>query len=118
MIVINTDFGRTPFKSLGNAPNAGSLGRDHWPDAFCSVLIGGPIMTKGVVGSISDAANTGAVADVPFTPTDMRAALLLAMNINPFEPENYPQGQLSPQFAGAADHTAAMQALRTTILGV
>jgi hypothetical protein len=118
MIVINTDFGRTPFKSINNMVTPGSLGRDHWPDAFCSVILGGPITTTGVVGSISDAANTGAVADVPFSPMDMRAALLLAMNINPFENENYPLGQLSAVFAGAVDHTAAMVALRTTILGV
>ena len=117
MIVINCDFGRTPFKSSGGQPDPGSLGRDHWPNGFCSVLIGGPV-AKGIAGSISDAANQGGVADIPFSPTDMRAALLLAMNINPFENENYPQGALSAQFAGAPDHTAAMIALRQTILGV
>lgn len=118
MIVLNTEFGRTPFKSNGNSPDAGSKGRDHWPSAFASVLIGGPITTKGVVGSISDAANLGGVADISYTPTDMRAALLLAMNINPFMTENFAQGSLSAPFAGAADHTAAMTQLRQTILGI
>jgi hypothetical protein len=112
MIVINTEFGRTPFKSFGNSPSAASKGRDHWPDAFCNVMIGGPIATPKVLGSISDAAGAGGVADISYTPTDVRAAQLLAMNINPFEAENYQQGALSSPFATAADHTAAMVALR------
>jgi hypothetical protein len=118
MIVINTEFGRTPFKSSGNAVSAGSKGRDHWPSAFTSVLIGGPITTKAVVGSISDAANTGGVADKSYTPTDMRAALMLAMNINPFMNENFAQGSLSEPFASAASHNAAMELLRQIILGI
>jgi hypothetical protein len=118
MIVINTEFGRTPFKSSGGVPNAGSLGRDHWPSAFCSVLVGGPITTKAVVGSISDAVNLGGIADISFTPTDLRAAALLAMNINPFMNENFAQGALSNAFALAANHDAAMIQLRQTILGI
>jgi hypothetical protein len=118
MIVINTEFGRTPYKSIGSVPDATSEGRDHWPSAFASVLIGGPITSHGVVGSISDAPDTGGVADISYTPTDMRAALLLAMNINPFENENFAQGSLSAPFATAMDHTAAMIQLRTTILGI
>ena len=117
MIVINTEFGRTPFKSVSDNPVPASLGRDHWPDAFCSVLIGGPITTKGVVGSISDALVLGAVADDPYNATDMRAALLVAMNINPFESENYALGQLTSSLA-TGDHEAGMIALRQTILGV
>ncbi len=112
LIAINTEFGRTPFKSVGNMPVAASMGRDHWPDAFCSVMIGGPITTPKVLGSISDAANLGAVADISYTPTDLRAAQLLAMNIDPFEAENYQLGALSAPFAGAANHTAGMVALR------
>lgn len=118
MIHITTDFGRTPFKSLGDIPTSVSLGRDHWPQAFCSVLIGGPITTAGVVGSISDAADTGAIADISYTPTDVRAAMLVAMNIDPFEPENYALGQLSSVFSTAPNHTEAMIRLRQTILGV
>lgn len=117
MIHITTDFGRTPFKSLSGSPSAGSLGRDHWPQAFCSVLIGGPA-AAGVIGSISDAANLGAVADASYSPSDVRAAMLVAMNIDPFEPENYAQGQLSSEFSLATDHTAAMIALKQKIIGV
>lgn len=118
IIVINTEFGRTPFKSLGTVPNAGSLGRDHWPQAFCSVVIGGPITTAGVVGSIMDGSSTATVADIPYTPTDLRAALLLAMNIDPFETENFALGSLSAPFSTAMDHTAAMVLLRQKILGI
>lgn len=118
MIHITMDFGRTPFKSQGDAPNAGSLGRDHWPQGFCSVLIGGPITTAGVVGSISDAVNLGGIADISYSPTDVRAAMLVAMNIDPFEPENYALGQLSSEFSTAPTHTEAMVRLRQKILGV
>jgi hypothetical protein len=118
LIVINTEFGRTPFKSSGNAPNSGSLGRDHWPQGYVNVLIGGPITTPAVIGSISDAANTGGVADISFTATDVKAAALVAVGINPFESENYALGQLSNPFGSAATHEDAMELLRTDILGV
>jgi len=118
LIHITTEFGRTPFKSIGDQVNAASLGRDHWPDAFCSVLIGGPITQAAVLGSISDAANTGAVATTSYSPTDVRAAMLVAMGIDPFEPENYALGQLSAPFSTAPTHTDGMVLLRQQILGV
>ena len=123
LIVINTEFGRTPCKSepaappLGTACDPTSVGRDHWPQAFVNVLIGGPITTRGVVGSISDAANLGAVADISFGPTDVRSAALVAAGINPFESENYALGQLSASLTGVT-HEQAMINLRQTILGV
>ena len=118
LIHITTEFGRTPFKSQGDVVNLSSLGRDHWPEAFCSVLIGGPITTSAVLGSISDAANNGAVATTSYSPTDVRAAMLVAMGIDPFEPEAYALGQLSSDFSTAPTHTDGMILLRQNILGV
>lgn len=43
IVVVNMEFGRTPFKSSGDSPNPASLGRDHWPDAYVTALFGGPI---------------------------------------------------------------------------
>ncbi len=126
MIVINTDFGRTPFRSTGNSPNPASNGRDHWPDAYTKVLIGGPVpleMADGVanrvVGSISDGTDETVVADVPFSATDTKAAILLAAGVDPFAGENFALGSLTPDLVGAgADlHHATMVNLRQTILG-
>ena len=119
LIIISTEFGRTPFKSLGDMPNpAMSIGRDHWPQAYVNVLIGGPITSRAVIGSISDAADLGGVADASHTPTDVKAAVLVAAGINPFESESYAVGQLSAPFGSATTHEQAMELLRTNLLGV
>jgi hypothetical protein len=31
LVVLKTEFGRTPYRSIGGAPNPASDGRDHWP---------------------------------------------------------------------------------------
>jgi hypothetical protein len=125
LIIITTEFGRTPCKSLpgplplGTTCDPGSMGRDHWPQAFVNVLIGGPITTRGVVGSISDAPELGAVADISYTPTDVHAAALVAAGINPFESETYALGQLSASLTGPTlTNEQTMINLRQTILGV
>ena len=123
LIIINTEFGRTPCKSspgpapLGTVCDASSMGRDHWPQAYVNVMIGGPINSRGVVGSISDAAGLGAIADISYSATDVRAAALVAAGINPFESETFALGQLSASLTGLT-HEQAMINLRQTILGV
>ena len=127
MIMINTDFGRTPFKSSGGNPAPGSNGRDHWPEAYVQVLIGGPIpleaadgVANRVVGSISDGTDPTVVADVPFTATDIAAAAQLATFTNPFAAENFALGSLTPSLiGGGADlHHSTMINLREMIFGV
>jgi len=119
MIVINTEFGRTPFPSYSDQIDESSNGRDHWPYGYCAALIGGPIQTSGVVGSISDDPGYGAMADIPFNVTDMRAAVLVAMGIDPFVDEIYPVGELTADaFPTSGSHEAAAEALRQTILGL
>lgn len=122
MIIITTDFGRTPFKSIGNAVNLASTGRDHWPQAYVNVLIGGPITTKAVIGSINDAPDLAGLPDPPmggmdfsFSPTDVHAAAMVAVGINPFESENYAVGQLTASLTGIS-HEATMEKLRDEIL--
>jgi len=122
MIIINTEFGRTPFKSEGGIPNNGSEGRDHWPSAYVNVLIGGPIPTTTdsapgrVVGSIKDGTNASVEADIPYSATDVAAAALTAAGIDPFENENFALPQLTGSLVGA-NHQATMVNLRQTILG-
>lgn len=79
MIVINTEFTRTPNKS--------GSGRDHWPDGFVSVLIGGPITSRGIAGGLNSSSLV--VGGTDFSPTDVYGAVLLAAGIDPFEPENF-----------------------------
>lgn len=123
LVIINTEFGRTPFKSLGDMEVLGSLGRDHWPSAYVTVMFGGPIPAAAdgapgrVVGSIVDGTGELAVADIRYTATDMRAAAMLASGVNPFEPENFALGQLTGSLV-VGDHAATMAQIRQTLLGV
>jgi hypothetical protein len=125
MIVLSTEFGRT----IGTS-------RDHWPFGFCNVLIGGPVV-RGVSGALRDtffgatAAQDGRVDTTPapapsagnpfpvprsFSPADLRAAILVAANIYPFESEQFAVRDIS--FAGASsDHRSLMMALKTGVLG-
>ena len=126
LIVISTEFGRTPFKSTSNNPNAASNGRDHWVEGYAVAMIGGPIQQRGVVGTLSDTpagsdgTGTGlALSD--YSPTDVRAACLVGLDINPFEGELYPVGDIAPSIQEENSDTAHEQTminLRSTILGV
>lgn len=120
LIVIRTEFGRTPYRSIGGAPSAGSSGRDHWPEGYASVLIGGPIKAAGVAGSISDGTGgTGqGIADTStsYQPQDVQAAALLGIGIDPFADGNLPVGDLSPSLQGT--HAVATNNLRQQLLGV
>ncbi len=120
IILINTEFGRTPFRSSNDVEVPTSKGTDHWPEAYAQILIGGGI-PKGVVGSIKDGTgldkvNIG-VADEAYTPTDVKAALLVATGINPFEADIFPVGDISSSLQGS-DHVATSVNLRQRILGL
>jgi hypothetical protein len=88
MIVITTEFGRTPNRE-------GGTGRGHYPTAYTNLIIpavaNAPVPysrpTRRVVGgidadaSVYDADGSGIDA---ITPTDLRAAMLMALAIDPF----------------------------------
>lgn len=120
LIVLKTEFGRTPYRSRGGSPLPASMGRDHWPDGYVNVLIGGPIQTAGVVGSISDGTgNMGqgvAEANANYKPQDIQAAALLGVGIDPFADGNLPVGDLTASLGGS--HPTARLNLRQTLLGV
>ena len=126
MIVLSTEFGRTPFKSLFDDPNPSSDGRDHWTEGYAIALIGGPIQSRDVVGELTDTLEsinplTTGLAVSDLSPTDVRAACLVGLGINPFEGELYQVGQIAPSLQGANPSTAheeTMINLRSAVLGV
>ncbi|MEY3214590.1 MAG: hypothetical protein RIT28_5071 [Pseudomonadota bacterium] len=90
LIVLNTEFGRTPFVQQGSGD-----GTNHHPYGYVTVLIGGPIGEEqaGVVGAIGPTA----WADRYVTPIESRAAVLAAMGIYPFTQESFAIGDLREQ---------------------
>ena len=94
LVVINSEFGRTPtFQSISGNPG---FGRNHWPFGYTTILIGGPIAagSRGIRGGFD--AQGAALPEHQYSPTDMRAALLLAAGIDPFAPDTFRIGEFSP----------------------
>ncbi|MEZ4266730.1 MAG: DUF1501 domain-containing protein [Myxococcota bacterium] len=85
LVVINTEFGRTPKAQNGN-------GRNHHPYGYVTVMFGGPIgpAQRGIYGAI----NAKGDATEWLTPVEMRAAVQLAAGIWPFEPEAFAVGDV------------------------
>ncbi len=108
MIVINTEFGRTPGTQFKDGQNTG---RNHWPQAYTTALIGGPIQKAqaGLRGAIDI---YGQPIDA-ITPTQLRAATLAAMGIYPFEAENFAVGMVP-----GGNAVAASKWLRDNLLGL
>jgi hypothetical protein len=77
MIILNTEFGRTPRAQ-------GQTGRNHHPYGYVTAFIGGPT-TKGIAGAIGPDGN----ADMYATPAQNRIAALLALGIWPFSQEAF-----------------------------
>jgi hypothetical protein len=78
LILLTTEFGRTPAAE-------GSNGRNHFPYGYANVLIGGPIRTRGVAGAVGPDAR-----GVDFSsPAETRVAALLALGIWPFSSDAF-----------------------------
>ncbi|HAN31886.1 MAG TPA: hypothetical protein DCQ06_09845 [Myxococcales bacterium] len=105
LVVINTEFGRTPWA-------VGLTGRNHHPGAYVTAMLGGPIGSaqKGIVGAI----DSSGVATKPLTPSETRAATLVALGIYPFAQEAYSIHDIN----GVKTEEAALQKLRKEVLGV
>ncbi len=87
MIVLNTEFGRTPYLQEGSY-----AGTNHCPYGYVTVLIGGPITEEqqGIVGAIGPDAE----ATTYVSPSESRAAVLAAMGIYPFTQESFAVGDI------------------------
>jgi hypothetical protein len=111
MIVINTEFGRTPNKE-GNGD-----GRAHYPYAYANLIIPpaatGPAFPfrpqRRVLGGIDQNGRVqaqGGSTIAAITPTDLRAAMLMALGIDPLaKPDG---GSLGSAF-GVGDLSEGMQ---------
>ena len=69
------EFGRTPQLK----PRGG--GRDHWPNAWSTVLAGGGIKGGQVIGKTSD--DGMQIADRPVTAPEFLATITKALGIDP-----------------------------------
>jgi hypothetical protein len=115
MVVINTEFGRT------NGVNA-QKGRDHWTVGYVSTLIGGPLSggasIRGAI-ELGGAQEGYAVAAHRYSPTDVRAAILLAAGIDPFAAGNFRVSDFSDALtAGIGTEADIRDRLRGWILGL
>jgi hypothetical protein len=125
LVVIKTEFGRTP----SVAGSGDFAGRDHWPQGYVNVLIGGPIAARGIAGAIGfsgaergfarpvTVAMDGSVDRGHFTPSEYQGGLMLAAGIFPFEAENFGVGDMSVATRGPTEEATA-SAIRQHVLGV
>lgn len=102
LIVLTTEFGRTPYKQ-------GANGRNHWPYGFPMMFIGGPIQSASVFGACGEEG----YATVASTPQENRMAALLALGIWPFAPESYNVSDVP----GAANEIEAALSVQQRQLG-
>lgn len=114
MVVLKTEFGRTPQPS----PATGPQGRDHWPHGYACALIGGPVATRGIAGSIAAGGSYRGQARQGhhFNPSELQAALMLAADVFPFEQENFGVGSMSGLTQDQTEEATAI-AIREKVLG-
>ncbi|MEM9453735.1 MAG: DUF1501 domain-containing protein [Myxococcota bacterium] len=108
LVVITTEFGRAPHRQDEDG------GLNHWPQGYVSVLMGGPVDEggAGIFGSID---SQTAQARSFITPAELRAGLLDALGIYPFDAAAFGLGDLQ---GGPADDATAIAGLRRAVLGV
>ena len=78
MIVVATEFGRTP--RLRTGPPNNSIGRDHWPDAYSALISGGGLRMGQVIGATD---SRGAYpTEGPCSPQDLLATIYRHLGVN------------------------------------
>lgn len=105
MVVINTEFGRTPHRQ-------GDTGLNHWPQGMINVLIGGPIAERGVYGSITE---DQGYAQTYITPAENRMLVMMALGIYPFSSQTFAVGDVT---GGVKNQLEAARRLRDVYLGI
>jgi hypothetical protein len=79
LVVIVSEFGRTPRLRVGPPDNA--IGRDHWPDAYSALVAGGGLRMGQVVGATN--ARGEYPSESPCTPQDLLATIYRHLGIDP-----------------------------------
>ena len=105
LIVINTEFGRSPGRQ-------DVTGRNHWPYGYVTAMFGGPVggAQKGIVGAI----DSKGIAVEPLRPAETRAATLAALGVYPFSSDAFSASDVS----GSASELDAALKLKEIVLGV
>ena len=112
LIVINSEFGRTPLLSSNG-------GRDHWPFGYLSMSIGGPITAAngGIRGGFDSEGLP--LPGHAYSPTDVRGAMLLAAGIDPFGPDGLRLEEFSASLtASSLTHAVARDRLVECCFGL
>jgi hypothetical protein len=89
LVILNTEFGRTPIAQPNDGAGSDGSGRNHHPYGYVTAFIGGPVTTAqaGISGAIGP---DGIAVDGSFgTPAENRIAALLALGIWPFAQEAF-----------------------------
>jgi len=79
LVVVATEFGRTPRIRTGPPDNA--IGRDHWPDAYSTLVSGGGLRMGEVIGATN--ARGEYPTDSPCTPQDVLATIYRHLGVDP-----------------------------------
>jgi hypothetical protein len=80
LVVVTSEFGRTPRIGTTTGNVNGPDGRDHWSKVFCSVFAGAGVRGGQAIGQ-SDR-NGAYPARLPFTPGDFAATIYNALGID------------------------------------
>lgn len=81
LVVAVGEFGRTPkLGQFTQSTNTQKSGRDHWPNAFTSLLSGGGVRGGQVYGATTR--DGGYVHDRPVTPADLTATVMYHLGID------------------------------------
>ena len=106
LIAVTTEFGRSP------ALQPGLDGLNHWPHMTACALIGGPIDAPAIAGY---ARESDGIAMQAASPAELRAALLVALGVYPFDAG----GLATSDIQGSdGDPTRALTRLPRHVLGV
>jgi hypothetical protein len=116
LIVLSTEFGRTPH-------NEGLSGRNHYPEAYANVIIPPRTATrqpagKRIVGRIDADGLPFRPPSSPvasLSPTDLRAAMLVALGIDPFTDGNFGSGGLTQGIGGEGDEIARSRLVKEVL---
>lgn len=112
MVVINTEFGRTPERQ------GVTVGTNHHPEGYVQLFIGGPMQASGnldghahsIYGHITEAEGA---AEVFASPAQGRMMMLQAMGIYPFSGQSYNVAE-----AKAIDELEGATMIRDELLGI
>jgi len=107
MVVLNTEFGRTPHVQ-------GNNGLNHWPQGMVNVIIGGPVTTteRGIYGAIGE---DQGIADTWVSPAENRMMVMMALGIYPFSSQTFAVGDVG---GGVGNELEAAKRLKEIYLGI